>query len=275
LSSKIIFSKISVYKSRILNLVKNKKIFFIALVFVAIVCLYWKINIESEKVSGAPPYGESEDNIPALSPWEKIKKNWQRPKGPAKVGLQVGHLDNDQLPDELENLRKNSGASAVGYTEAEINSVIAEKTAEILREEGIIVDILPATIPPGYWADVFLAIHADGSTNSLTSGFKIASPWRDLTGKSNQLVQTLEQTYQEITKLSKDPNISHNMRGYYAFSWWKYKHSIHPMTTAAIIETGFLTNWSDRKLIAENPDVPAQALAEGIIKYLRNERLLT
>jgi len=96
-----------------------------------------------------------------------------------------------------------------------------------------------------------------------------------MTGKSNQLIKTLEETYQTATKFVKDPNITKNMRGYYAFSWWRYNHSIHPMTTAVIVETGFLTNHSDRQIIARQPEVPAQALAKGIIKFLEEEKLLS
>ena len=230
---------------------------------------------KNNNVSGAPPNGESEINAPALSPLEYLKRTWTRPEGRPKVGLQVGHLNNQDFPEELKKLRKNGGSSGGGFTEAEVNLAIAEKTAEILENEGIRVDILPATVPPEYWADVFIAIHADGSTSPDKSGFKIAGPWRDLTGKSNSLAETLEKTYQAATNFEKDPNITRNMRGYYAFSWWRYNHAIHPMTTAVIVETGFLTNWSDRQLIAVQPEIPARALAEGVVEFLEEEKLLT
>lgn len=222
----------------------------------------------TKEVSGAPPYGESESEVPPLDSWQQLKKNWQRPPGPPRVGLQIGHLNNEQVPEELENLRGNTGAQAGGFTEVEVNMLIAEEIAIVLRSKGIIVDILSATVPPDYWADTFVAIHADGSTDTRVSGFKIASPWRDLTGKSEQLVELLNTSYQAKTGLRKDENITRNMRGYYAFSWWRFDHSIHPMTTAVIVETGFLTNRSDRKLITEQPQIPAQALAEGIEQFL-------
>ncbi len=254
---------------------KKKIAVFVLLIFSLIFIGTIHLKTNKKDLSGAPPYGEKEGNIPPLTPWEKLKKYWQRPDGPPKVGLQVGHLNNDQLPNELEKLRNNNGASAGGYTEVNINQIIAEKTAELLRQRGVEVDILPATIPSGYWADVFIAVHADGSKDLNKSGFKIAGPWRDLTGNSNDLVLTLETAYQQATKLNKDSNITRNMRGYYAFSWWRYEHSIHPMTTAAIIETGFLTNWSDRKLISQTPEISAHGLADGIIKYLEKQGLVS
>ena len=152
--------------------------------------------------------------------------------------------------------------------------VIAELTKELLEAQGIEVEILPATVPPKYWADVFLAIHADGSTDPNTSGFKFAGPWRDITNNSDKLVSFLEDSYAEATNLPLDPNVSRNMRGYYAFSWWRYDHAIHPMTTGVIAETGFLTSPHDRKIIVNQPEISARALADGIIKYLQAKDLL-
>lgn len=250
---------------------KQLRLFILAIALVIVTATTYQIRTSSTQQSGAPPYGIAESEIPPLNPWEELRRNWKRPPGPARVGLQVGHLENDRLPEELSQLIGNTGAAAGGYTETEVNLAIAEKTADLLRARGIAVDILPATVPPDYWADAFIAIHADGSTDPSTTGFKIAAPWRDLTGKADSLVSNLEQTYQAATGLRKDDNITRNMRGYYAFSWWRFEHSIHPMTTAVIVETGFLTNRSDRKLIAENSAVPARAIADGIINYLETE----
>lgn len=231
------------------------------------------VGLSQQRVSGAPPYGEPETAVPDLDPLAFLR-NWTRPEGPAKVALQVGHWKNEEFPDELEKLRGNTGASGGGMWEWEVNLTIAELTAEILREKGITVELLPATVPPDYWADVFLAIHADGSTDKTKSGYKFAGPWRDYTGKSEELVASLEKYYEEATGLPKDPNVTRNMRGYYAFSWWRYEHSIHPMTTAAIAETGFLTSRSDQKLLIDTPEISAQAIADGIVEYLEAEKLL-
>jgi hypothetical protein len=224
-------------------------------------------------VSGAPPYGEAENEAPSTDPYAWLK-DWKRPDGPPRVGLQVGHWKNDELPEELSKLIGNTGSSGGGKSEWEVNFAIAEKTAELLKEKGIQVDILPATIPVQYWADVFVAVHADGSLDRSTTGFKVAGPWRDWSGRSTTLTASIERSYAESTGLIIDPNVSRNMRGYYAFSFWRYKHAVHPMTTSAILETGFLTNANDRKVIVSNPEVSAQGLANGIIKYLTNQNLL-
>ncbi len=192
---------------------------------------------------------------------------WKRPDGPLKVGLQVGHWKQGELPEELQNLRTSTGTSGGGKNEWEVNYTIAETTATLLREYGVEVEILPATIPPDYWADVFLSIHADGSTSTSASGYKVASPRFDRTGKAADLVAALEDAYGEQTGLAQDPEITRNMRGYYAFNYRRYDHAIHPMATAAIIETGFLTNASDRKIIVQKSDTAAQGIATGILRF--------
>jgi N-acetylmuramoyl-L-alanine amidase len=60
------------------------------------------------------------------------------------------------------------------------------------------------------------------------------------------------------------------MRGYYAFSRWRFKHAVHPMTPAIILETGYLSTPSDAYIISRTPEVPARALADALIKYLKS-----
>jgi N-acetylmuramoyl-L-alanine amidase len=183
--------------------------------------------------------------------------------------LQVGHWKNSELPDELEKIRGNSGASSRGIAEWEVNLAIAEAAKEILEDEGFVVDILPATIPPSYWADAFIAIHADGSTSPATNGFKVAASQRDYTGNASELVGIIEEEYKDTVGFPKDPNITRNMRGYYAFSWWRYEHSLHPMTPSVILETGFLTNSKEASLLINEPDIPAKAIANALLKFLK------
>ncbi len=252
---------------------KIKLLILTIVLFVSIGLLNLFISFNKTFISGAPPYGESEDQIPDLDPYAFLRY-WRRPDGSPRVGLQAGHWKSHEVPEELKRLRSNTGASAGEKTEWELNLEIAQETKKILEDKGVVVDILPATIPPSYWADVFLSIHSDGHTNSNISGFKVASSWRDLNGKAEKLVQLIEKSYEKSTNFSKDSNISRNMRGYYAFSWWRYDHAVHPMTTSAIIETGFITNPENRKLLIDSPNIPAKGIAEGIIDFLESESLL-
>jgi len=223
--------------------------------------------------TGAPPYAEADLDPPQDDGLGWIK-NWQRPEGPARVGLQVGHWKNSDMPEELQRLEGNTGTSGGGRWEWEVNLDVAVRTKDILESRGVKVDILPATVPPAYLADVFLAIHADGSVDRTKSGYKFANPRRDYTGKGERLLESLEQAYSESTGLAEDPNVTRNMRGYYAFAWWRYEHAVHPMTVAAIAETGFLTSPSDQRLLIGKPEIVAGALAEGIWNYLAAEGLV-
>lgn len=224
-------------------------------------------------MSGAPPYDTGDYEPPDILRGYTFS-DWKRPNKPPTVGLQVGHWKNEEVPEELQRLRGNTGASGGGKAEWEVNYTIAKETATILQKRGIKVDILPATIPPEYWADVFVAIHADGSLNTTKSGFKLAAPRRDYTEKAAKLATMIEQTYAESTLLKKDPNITRNMTGYYAFAWWRYDHAIHPMTPSVILETGFLTSPSDRTVIVNNPEISANGLAMGIVDFMSDEKIL-
>ncbi len=248
-------------------------IFLTILLSVSLLLSYKYFSDKNNSMSGAPPYGESEEEAPNMGKFSWLA-TWKRPDGPAKVILQVGHWKNDELPEELINLRESSGSSGGGKSEWEVNYGVAQETAKLLGEKGINVELLPATIPPSSWADVFVAIHADGSTDRTKGGFKIASSWRDLTGKADKLVSIIEDSYKKETGMSIDENITRNMRGYYAFSWWRYEHTVHPMTVSSIIETGFLTNSSDRKMLINSPETPAKGIAEGILTYLTDEGLV-
>ncbi|MES2668268.1 MAG: N-acetylmuramoyl-L-alanine amidase [Patescibacteria group bacterium] len=188
-------------------------------------------------------------------------------EGPLRVGIQAGHWRLDEVPLELAGLRASSGASGGGVSEQKTVLAIAQETKAMLEERGIVVDLLPATVPVDYVADAFVSIHADGSASAASSGFKIAGPRRDFSGTSGALVSALYQEYGTETGLRQDANITRRMNGYYAFNWRRYDHALHPLVPAAIVETGFMTSASDRALIVARPEVPARGIADGILAF--------
>jgi hypothetical protein len=192
---------------------------------------------------------------------------WERPTGPPLVALQAGHWLKEQAPDELEKLRDN-GTSAAGYLEVDVNLRIAQEVRRQLAEQGIESEILPTTIPPSYYADLFVAIHADGNRDRRVNGYKVASPWWDVTGNAWQFARLIDEEYGQATGLRWDDNITVNMRGYYAFNWRRYRHALHPMTVATILETGFLSNYGDRQVIVEQPELAASGVTRAIIRML-------
>jgi hypothetical protein len=190
----------------------------------------------------------------AISPW--------------RVGIQAGHWQIDQLPDEQRRLRTDTGAVWRGLTETSVNLEIARRVVRQLREVGVSAELLPATVPPGYDADAFVAVHADDGGGPVPSGWKISTPWR-ASGASRLLRDEIARTYAQTSGLPEDRyGISFNMRGYYGFSWYRFEHAVAPSTPAAIIETGFLTSATDRAVIADDPERTASGISQGVIAYL-------
>ena len=187
---------------------------------------------------------------------------------PPRVALQAGHWRAAEAPDELSGLRYNGGTSGGGKQEWEVNLEIAELTASLLEEAGYEVEILPATIPPRYEADVFVAIHADGNRDSSVTGYRVGSPRRDATRRAGEFAEILAQAYGEATGIHRLPVATRRMRGYYAFRYNRYRHAIHPMTVGVIIETGFLTSAVDRRVIVDDPARAARGIFIGVTRFL-------
>ena len=234
---------------------------------VALVGAWWSIGLAnnparfSEQEAGFEELNLSENEDTILP--------WQRPDGPLKVALQAGHWKNSEVPEELDGLKQNGGGAVGGGTdEATVVLNIAQITAEKLRALGLEVEILPTTVPPGYYADAFISIHADGNLDSTVTGFKAASPRRDYSGKSLELENIMYKEYENVTGFNRDPNVTSRMRGYYAFNWRRYEHAIHPMTPAVILETGFLTSRHDQKILIHQPEIAADGIVNAVIKFL-------
>ncbi len=195
-------------------------------------------------------------------------ERWVRPDGPVRVALQAGHWKAAEAPDEQAGLRTN-GTRGGGKAEWQVNLEIATLAADILTAEGFEVEILPTTVPPGYLADLFVAIHADGNNNTSISGYRAAAPRRDQTGRAAEFVGLLERSYGEATGLRHYPTVTRRMTGYYAFNYRRYEHALHPMTVGVILETGFLTSPSDRRIIVDSQDRAARGIAAAVSEFLR------
>lgn len=187
---------------------------------------------------------------------------------PWRVGIQAGHWRIGDLPDEQYRLRGDTGAQWRSISEADVNLRIASDVADMLRRSGVAVDLLPATVPPGYDADAFVAIHADDGGGGSASGWKVSAPWRASVA-SRRLSASISLWYGRLSGLAEDRyGVTYNMRGYYGFSWNRFSHAVSPSTPAAIIETGFLTSADDRRVIVEDPDRAGRAIAWGVLSYL-------
>ena len=186
-----------------------------------------------------------------------------------RVALQAGHWLSGELPDELAMLRTSTGTDGGGVQEWQLNLDVAKRVAALLGARGVAVDILPATVPEGYRADAFVALHADGDPSGLLSGFKLASGhWSGTTAADEALIGAITCEYYEATKLGLDPHVSYNMTGYYAFNNRRYQHAVSAGTPAVILEMGFMTNASDLRLLLGSPDAVALGIARGILRFL-------
>jgi N-acetylmuramoyl-L-alanine amidase len=209
------------------------------------------------------------------------------PAVPVRVALQAGHWKALEAPDELAGLRDN-GTSHNGTPEWKVNLGIAERTAAVLREKGYEVDILPATVPPSYKADLFISIHADGNNNSAVSGYRVAAPSPSTrrgrrgpvmavsasaeeialrTERSLAFADLLEKTYGDATGIPLVPTVTRRMQNYYAFNFRRYRHALDPTTVGVILETGFLTSPRDREIIVSDPDRSVRGIVAAVTQF--------
>lgn len=244
-----------------------KKLLFISsLVIVSVLVAGFYLWTKSY---GAPPYDDSQSTDQTFDMLIDPYANWTRPEGPIRIGLQAGHWKTSEMPEEQERIKENGGGtSGLGVAEWEVNLKVAELTAETLRAQGYVVDILPATVPEDYWADAFISIHADGNLNPTVNGYKVAANARDRTGDAASLSAIVEKNYGQIVGLRLDPNITVNMTRYYAFNARRYVHAVHPMTPAILVELGFMTNPTEARMLINNPQLPAKALAVGVTEFI-------
>ena len=177
-----------------------------------------------------------------------------------RIGIVAGHSDND------------SGAVCPdGLTEVEVNQDIAELVRVQLEEAGYDVDVLAEFDDrlEGYRARALVSIHADSCDyiNDEATGFKVTGSLEtQIPVESDRLSSCLIDRYSRATGLKFHAgSITYDMEYYHAY------REIAPQTPAAIIEVGFLN--LDRDILVNHTDVVSDGLTDGILCYVRNERL--
>lgn len=175
------------------------------------------------------------------------------------VGIVAGHSGND-----------TGSVCSDGLTERSVNETVATYVQQYLIDEGIEVDVLKEFDPKltGYRASALISIHADSCDfiNTQATGFKVSSamsnPHPD---RAARLTSCMRRRYSEVTGLTLHNSITSDMTSYHAFD------EIHPDTTAAIIEVGFLN--LDRQILTQQPDLVAQGVFAGIKCFINNETI--
>jgi hypothetical protein len=195
--------------------------------------------------------------------------NWRL--GPVRVGLQIGHLRASEQPDELAALRLNTGAYAGGVSEVGVNLAVAERLKAKLEARGLAVDLLPATVPPGYRADLFVALHADSAYDPARRGYKSAHFVPARNPLEPVLKGFIDAAYHGRLGFPDDHhNVTRNMLHYYALNHRRYRHSVSPRTPGVIVELGYLSHPGERQVLLAATR-PAEALAVGILGYLESQ----
>jgi len=221
----------------------------------------WGQQIVSQAVSA------STASAPAQVSRDQISSGAPRPY---HVGIQSGHYEESQLPADLARLAGDTGTSGGGRKEVDLNWDVSNRVAKLLRNQGVLVDVLPATVPTGYNADAFVAIHADGNASPGPRGFKISTRWSSTVAMQDvKLVETLTDVYGAATGLPQDDAVTRNMRGYYAYTSRRANYRTSALTPAAIVETGYMTNAADRAVLFNDTDTVAAGIANGIMAYLK------
>ena len=177
-----------------------------------------------------------------------------------RIGIVSGHWGNGGDPGAV---------CPDGTNEHDVNLAIASLVRQKLEAYGYEIDLLQEFDPrlDGYNAAVLLSIHADTCDviDNQATGFKVAaSTYSRDRNLADRLTACLDDRYAGVTGLHLHPgSVTVNMTDYHAFS------VIDPVTTAAIIETGFLN--LDRNILVGHPDVVADGVVSGIRCFVNNE----
>jgi N-acetylmuramoyl-L-alanine amidase len=187
--------------------------------------------------------------------------------GPIRIGVQPGHWRIDELPDELARLRTSTGAVYGSLRELDINLAVSVRLVDRLMRSGFQAELVPAAIPAGYRADVFISVHADRADQPDRRGWKLSAPWRP-SPASTRLAEDFSRAFRESGLPEDRGGVTANMRGYFGFSWWRYQQVISPYTPAVLVEMGFMGNASDRARMRDDPDFYAGILFKAVQYYL-------
>lgn len=188
-------------------------------------------------------------------------------KGPVRVGIQVGHLNAQDHPEEHRDLRWNFGGHARGVDELEVNLEVADRVSKLLQQAGVQVELLPASVPALYSADAVISIHADSVEDPDRRGYKSAyfEPARN--SLDPLLKEHMDREFLAGSGLADDSlNTSGSMIRYYAFNP-RYHHRVSSRSPALLVEMGYISNATDLAFL-QQPQRPAELIAQGVIAFL-------
>ena len=209
--------------------------------------------------SGAPASDATPTVVPTLAPTQ-----------PKRVVIQAGHWLSNDMPYQISQF-SGDGAYVGGVAEWVLNLHVATLAARLLRARGYDVRIVPATVPIGCQADVFVALHADADTDPSALGYKAAYPRYINNPANRRLLADMYIEYGVATGLTRDNTISLNMSGYYAFYNQNQPYAVDPSTPMIILEMGFISNDYERQYLSTNQSIAALGVANGVDRFLQGK----
>lgn len=164
-----------------------------------------------------------------------------------RIDLQEGHVGRKS--------GATGGPGEMAYNDAMGDLIKAKLIA--LSTKPLDIHIWGADFPTGLKGDVFLALHADASTNTGARGFSVGYH-----GTNRAFATAIEKEYAAATKLPfRGYNYTTNESHYYGFG-----HGV--WGGEALIEFGFRTNPQDRAYMDSHKDFIAEIVARAILKFL-------
>lgn len=158
------------------------------------------------------------------------------------------------------------GACGNGLREAEVNKKIAIKLCELLMNENHVVTYFQQTKSVNdVWQfetkgsyDLIISVHCNSFGESTACGHEVLYHTPSTRGK--KLAQSIQTALVKTVGLrDRGAKPSNNLC---VLSKTK--------AVAALVETAFISNPNEAKLLKENPDIFARAIAEGVKNYLKN-----
>src|SRR3989344_1573996 len=212
-----------------------------------------------------PPYAASgiveSEKSPVLA--QEMKK---------KIVLDAGHGMGNRTSKVYD-----PGAIMGDIQEAVLNLKYAREVEELLKEKGY--DVIQtrtdnqtevplgkrASIANDAGADLFVSVHCNASTSKNSRGVIVyhypGSERGESAAKSvrKNLVKILDEEVEDF-----DSSLGSIMEE----AFYVLKHTKMPAT---LVETGFLTNETDRNYLLNNPRTIARGIADGIDSYFKGE----
>lgn len=241
-------------------------VLFFAVIFASLFTMWTPANILSDQPAFWENLTGANADVPVIPTVNPVNQ-------PSRtIGIIVGHWGYDKYGVDDPGAVCTDANGKVTLKEVDVNMRIATFLQQELIQDGFEVDLLEELDPrlKGYHALAVVSVHSDscGWYGDWATGYQLqAAPNTTHPELTERLASCMRNRYYEGTGLLFLNTTSEHMQQYHAFE------KFDPRTPSIIIETGFLL--LDQKILVEEPDRIAAAIAAGIRCYAFNETIRT